>query len=267
MQTASDPVARRWSSTNLVGLPPGLLGSTAYNAHPQPLRIAGTRETHPGLFSLLERCGEPAPAREVFMHYLTIAFGLDETEPRRFRASAVKLLQGWALDASSGAGAVLKGWAESRFGLVPVFHGEPLGRFPSPGWVRYLEQKHASRFHNNNIQQQLDLLYEFCQWTLERFQPLDPGPVLRLWRGSSHAAEQVIAGSLRERRCTVRLNNVVSFSLDRDQAACFGDWVFETWVPAPKLLVVPGLLPTRVLDGEGEVIALGGDYEVIASYA
>ena len=29
VQTASDPVARRWSSTNLVGLPPGLLGSKA----------------------------------------------------------------------------------------------------------------------------------------------------------------------------------------------------------------------------------------------
>ena len=36
------------------------------------------------------------------------------------------------------AGAVLKGWVESRFGLVPAFHRQRLQRFPSPAWVRYL---------------------------------------------------------------------------------------------------------------------------------
>ena len=35
-------------------------------------------------------------------------------------ASYLKLLQGWGLDSNSAAGAVLKGWVESRFGIVPV---------------------------------------------------------------------------------------------------------------------------------------------------
>ena len=44
----------RWYGTNLVGLPTQLLASTAFNSHPLPLTIAGTCETHPGLFTLLE---------------------------------------------------------------------------------------------------------------------------------------------------------------------------------------------------------------------
>jgi NAD+--dinitrogen-reductase ADP-D-ribosyltransferase len=64
----------------------------------------------------------------------------------------------------------------------------------------------------------------------------------------------------------VRLNNIVSFSLSAEEASCFGDWVFELLVPASKLLVFPGLLPGQVLQGEQEVIALGGDYDVVARY-
>ena len=39
----------RWYSTNLVGVPAPVLGSAAFNAHPQPLHVAGTREAHAGL--------------------------------------------------------------------------------------------------------------------------------------------------------------------------------------------------------------------------
>jgi len=76
-----------------------------------------------------------------------------------------------------------------------------------------------------------------------------------------------VAGSLRQRHCTVRLNNIVSFSLSRESASCFGDWVLRAEVPLVKLLLVPGLLDTRALDGETEVLALGGDYVVEAAYA
>ena len=272
----------RWYSTNLVGVPAQVLASTAFNAHPVPLSIAGTRESHPGLFGLLGRCSELSEASEVFVHYLDIAFGLrapaaheaadlDPAERRRWRSSWRKLLQAWGMDNASPAGAVLKGWVESRFGLVPTHHREPLLRFPSPGWIAYLEEKTFSRLHNNNIHQQLDLLFEFCQWALQRFglPGVAPAPVrhLRLWRGSTHCEEQIIAGSLRERACTMRLNNLVSFSLSHDDAGCFGDWIFEVMVPASKLLVFPGLLPGQLLQGEQEVLALGGDYEVVARYA
>jgi NAD+--dinitrogen-reductase ADP-D-ribosyltransferase len=282
-----------WYSTNLVGVPTAVLASAAFNAHPLPLHIAGTREAHAGLFTLLERSASLQEAQDMFGHYLLIAFGLSPApadacaaERRRWRASYLKLLQGWGLDSNGPAGAVLKGWVESRFGLVPGFHREALGRFPSPAWVRYLEEKGASRYHNNCIQQQLDLLYEYGQWALQRFRPLQPllgeAPAqrVRLWRGSNRGEEQVVAGALHRaarprspdapdrspRRVTVRLNNLVSFSLDREGASCFGDWVFEALVPLSKILFFPGLLPDRVLNGEAEVLVIGGDYEVEASY-
>lgn len=264
----------RWYSTNLVGIPAPLLASAAFNASPQPLHIAGTQATHPGLFALLARCATAAEARAVFAHYMRLSFGLGPpradagmAEARRWKTSYLRLLQGWGQDANSAAGAVLKGWVESRFGLVPAYHHAPLQRFPSPAWMRYLEEKAGSRYHNNSIWQQVDLLFEFCQWMLERFVLLGAGSHATLWRGSTRVDEQLVAGSLRSRRCTVRLNNVVSFSRTREQAGCFGDWVFEARVPLCKLLYVPGLIETRSLDGEAEVLALGGDYQVVVGYA
>lgn len=272
---------QHWYSTNLVGVPTPVLASAAFNAHPQPLHIAGTREAHPGLFALLDRSAQLSEAREMFVHYLSIAFGLRRpaaqelpslgvAEQRRWRASWRQLLQGWGLDANGAAGAVLKGWVESRFGMVPLHHKAPLGRFPSPAWVSYLEEKATSRFHNNGIHQQLDLLFEFCQWAQQRFalpapEAGRPGHVL-LWRGSTRCEEQLVQGRLAQRRVTVRLNSLASFSLSREDASCFGDWVFQVHMPRCKLLAFPGLLPAQVLQGEQEVLALGGDYEVEASY-
>ena len=280
----SDALAhpQHWYSTNLVGVPTPVLASVAFNTHPQPLHIAGTRESHPGLFALLARCDTLIEAGEVFVHYLDIAFGLRRpqrhelpalgvAEQRRWRSSWRKLLQGWGMDANGPAGAVLKGWVESRFGMVPLFHKAPLGRFPSAVWMRYLEEKASSRLNNNCVHQQLDLLYEFCQWAMARFgRPMGDDHDARhllLWRGSTRCEEQLVAGTLRERACRVRLNSIVSFSLSRSEADCFGDWVFQVRVPRSKVLVWPGLLPGQVLQGEQEVLALGGEFDVVASYA
>jgi NAD+--dinitrogen-reductase ADP-D-ribosyltransferase len=137
--------------------------------------------------------------------------------------------------------------------------------------MTYLQEKAASRHHSNNIYQQLDLLYEYCQWALRSHAPSvregqSPGH-LRLWRGSNRYEEQFNVGDLHSRRCTVRLNNLVSFSLSQEAASCFGDWVFEVQVPLCKVVVFPGLLPGQVLQGEQEVLALGGDFDVMARYA
>ncbi len=266
-----------WYTTNLVGIPATMIGSAAFNAHPQPLQIAGARESNRGLFSLLERAASLDEARAIFEHYMRIVFGLEQSVPsvaalegtaerRRWRSSYLKLLQGWGLDANSPAGAVFKGWVESRFGLVPSFHVNTLGRFPSPTWISYLEQKSGSRFHNNSIYQQLDLLFEFCQWMMHRFGLFGDGKHVTLWRGSLNFEEQIVSGSLRERRCVVHLNNLISFTLDRETAGCFGDWVMKVRVPKYKLLLIPGLLNTNSLQGESEVLAIGGDYDVEVSY-
>jgi len=265
-----------WYTTNLVGVPAQVLASTAFNAHPVALRIVGTREAHAGLFALLDTSQDPQEAGDMFAHYLSLAFGLQPApepssaaEARRWRASYIKLLQSWGVDSNGPAGAVLKGWVESRFGLVPCFHRARLERFPSPAWVRYLEEKTSSRFHNNCIHQQLDLLYEFCQWALQRFKPFGVRTHVPLWRGITRCEEQIKAGASGRgrRKLVVELNNLVSFAMQSDQAECFGDWLLRAEVPLVKLLFYPGLLKQVPLSGEGEVLAIGGLYEVEARHA
>lgn len=271
----ADPA--RWTATGLVGVPATVLASTAFNEASLPLHVSGVRQAHAGLFAALADCPDAEASRDLFASYMAEVFALRRPTAAgraaagagaalRWKASYLRLLQGWGLDANGAAGAVLKGWAESRFGLLPVFHKVPLERFPAPAWIAYLEEKSTSRYLNNDILQQLDLVFEFCQWMLQRFQLLGPGPQVTLWRGSNRIEEQVVQGSLRSRRCTVRLNNLVSFSTTREQAGAFGDWLLCARVPLCKLLLVPGLLNTSSLRGEAEVLAIGGLYDVQASY-
>ncbi|MDX9952305.1 MAG: NAD(+)--dinitrogen-reductase ADP-D-ribosyltransferase, partial [Methylophilaceae bacterium] len=259
-----EPDPQHWYSTNLVGVPAGLVSSLAFNEHPQTLNIAGVREIYKGLFNLLEEAVDLTAAASIFRHYMEIVFGLHSQgsapakgRPRRFHSSYLKLLEGWGFDANSPQGAVLKGWVESRFGLIPTYHKAPLTRFPSPAWVGYLEAKFSSRYHNNSIHAQLDLLYEFCQWAIRRFnyaageEALPEKAALEkttqekitLWRGINCADEHVlVSGSLRSGDCVVRLNNLVSFTTSRARAEEFGDWILETQVPIVKFLFFPGLL-------------------------
>ena len=263
MDDEIDP--RRWVCGNLVGVAADVIGNAAFNRHPVELAIAGCAAAHRGLFALLDACPEPAECAAVFAHYMDLAFALHDDPPpaatprRHAPASYAALLAGWGMDSNGPAGAVLKGWVESRFGLVPVFHGEPLRRFPSPAWIRYLEQKSGHRLHNHSILQQLDLLYTFCQWWLRRFVP-GGGAALMLWRGSNRCDEQLVDPA--PRGGVMRLNNLVSFSLDADRADCFGDCVFSAHVPRQKIVHYPGMLARAVLQGEREVLAIGGDFAV-----
>ena len=265
---------RDWYSTNLVGIPSWLLASPEFNDHPQVLRIAGARETHRGLFRLLEEAVSRNDCAEKFKRYLDIVFELkpsnyeiEHAEIRRFRPSYLKLMEGWGFDSNSPQGAVLKGWVESRFGITPTFHKAPLHQYPSDGWVQYLEEKYSSRFHSNSIHMQLDLLYEYCQFVIKRYD-YPARDWVTLWRGvNSYDEPTMTKTKLEKGHCLVRLNNLVSFTLSRERADEFGDWILEVKVPVVKLLFFPGLLEKTVLSGESEVLALGGNYWVKASYA
>lgn len=258
-------------STNLVGVPTGLLASEAFNRHPVALHISGVREFNAGLFRLLNETDSPAEAARMFQRFTDRLFALDEPHEgrrdgaRRFRSSYVRLLQGWNFDANGPQGAVLKGWVESRFGLTPTFHREPLARFGSAAWMRYVEDKMCSRFHNNAINAQLDLLYEFCQWAIARF-GLPARRHVTLYRGVNNFDEQRLLCGADTRAPLVRLNNLSSFSFSRETAEEFGDWILETSVPVVKLLYFNGLLPNVPLRGEGECLVIGGDYRVRAAY-
>ncbi|MEW6132113.1 MAG: NAD(+)--dinitrogen-reductase ADP-D-ribosyltransferase [Pseudomonadota bacterium] len=259
-------------STNLVGVPTGLLASAAFNDYPLPLRIRGVHESHPLLFGQLAQAGSHAEAAKIFQEYMDNTFGLQQnleaTAVRRFRASYLRLLKGWGFDANSREGAVIKGWAESRFGLFPTFHKDSLARFASPAWSRYVEEKMASRFHNNTILAQLDLLYEFCQLALARW--LRPGQHhIRLYRGVNDFSEDKLLHNQKRPRsgtAMVRMNNVVSFTAHRSIACEFGDYILEALVPTAKILFFNDLLPHHALKGEAEYLAIGGDYRVTVSY-
>ena len=274
---------QRGDSTTLVGVPSARLNSAAFNDAPVPLHIAGVREANQTLFVLLSLAGDPALAASAFEAYMTTMFGVapaSERKPRRtedgrdpdepperrhYRASYLRLLRGWAYDSNGPEGAVLKGWVESRFGLVPTYHKEPIRRFASPQWVRYVEEKMSSRFHSNAIWSQLDLLYGFAQWVLAR-RATDTSRHLVLFRGVNDFDEHQIIERLEKRTVVVRLNNLVSFTADRDIAGWFGDIIMETAVPFEKILFFNTLLPHHPLNGEGEVLVIGGDYKVRATY-
>lgn len=267
-QTDTEAFPDRWYTTNLVGEATALLASVRFNENPHSLHVHGTRESHRGLFRLLDDCGTLQDAAEVFEHYMEIQFDLRPppdgeagSGAMRFVASYLKLLRGWGFDSGSPQGAVLKGWVESRFGLVPVYHKEILGAFPSDAWITYLEEKMSSRFHDGVINFQLDLLYEYCQWALARFHA--PGArTIRLWRGTNDCPGQVVEGDPWSGTCILRLNNLVSFTDDEERAEEFGDWMIEAAVPTAKLLYFPGLLRDRVFNSEGEYLVIGGNYRV-----
>lgn len=263
----------RGHSTNLVGIPTGLLASTAFNAFPVPLRIAGVREMYRTLFEMLAQAETADEAAGVFQDYAAVVFGLDQEQQdgtdsaghRRFRSSYLRLLKGWGYDTNSPEGAVLKGWVESRFGLFPTFHKAPIARIPCPAWIGYIEEKMSSRFHNNSIQAQLDLLYEFCQWSLGRFHSVGRRH-LTLYRGVNDYDEHILVERIDKRTVVVRLNNLVSFTSDRAIADQFGDTILEADVPVAKILFFNTLLSRHPLNGEAEYLVIGGDYRAKASY-
>lgn len=269
---SENAVPAKGHSTNLVGVPTGLLASAAFNDYPLPLRINGVREMNKALFEMLAGAASPEEASEAFQSYMGAVFGLDSEQrvkhgesPRRFRSSYMRLLQGWGFDSNGPEGAVLKGWVESRFGLFPTFHKRVLGRFPSESWITYVEEKMSSRFHNNSIHLQLDLLYEYCQWALGRF--FAPGRKhLTLYRGVNDFEEHAIVERLDKRTAVVRQNNLVSFTSDRMRADEFGDCILEAEVPVVKILFFNTLITGNPLKGEGEYLVIGGDYKVRFSY-
>ncbi|MBF0563508.1 MAG: NAD(+)--dinitrogen-reductase ADP-D-ribosyltransferase [Alphaproteobacteria bacterium] len=263
----------RGHSINLVGVPTGLLASPDFNAFPVAVRIAGVREMNRGLFEMLDDSPTAEDAALAFSMDMCAPFGLDPEQherivnggAHRFRSSYLRLLKGWGYDANSPEGAVLKGWVESRFGLYPTFHKERLDRLMSQAWMNYVTEKMSSRFHNNSINAQLDILYEYCQWSLIRFHSVGRRH-LTLFRGVNDFSEHQVVERLDREHCVVRFNNLVSFTSDREIADCFGDTIIEAGVPTVKVLFFNTLLPHHPLKGEGEYLVIGGDYLVTARY-
>jgi NAD+---dinitrogen-reductase ADP-D-ribosyltransferase len=263
-----DPVAFRGNQSNLIRVSTGVIQSVDFNDDPTELHIAGAREDHAVLFERLEAARGQEDAAEIFQTYLAELFGLPQGFVRQhgtdghghFKSSYLRLMKGWMFDANNAEGAVLKGWVESRFGLLPTWHRDRLDRVSSEAWANYVAQKLGSRFNNNAVFTQLDLLYEFCQWSVRRLFPARKH--LQLYRGVNDFAEHMIIERPDKRTAVVRLNNLVSFTDDRALASQFGDLILTARVPLVKLLFFRELLPRYPFQGEGEYLVIGGDYRV-----
>lgn len=254
---------------NRCNVPAVILGSLTFQRFPTPLYLDSVAELHADLFNRLERIVDAKDRAETFRDYLTVHFcledlekaGLSERSKQRAKANWLRVLRGWSFDSDGREGAVLKAWVESRFGLLPRYHGEALRDFSSPAYLRYQEMRAAGLYGTNALESQLDLLYAYSQYEFNRQMPAQKH--IELYRGINHLAEhEVLTGS--RNRQIVLFNNLVSFTASRDRAGEFGDYILSARIPTPKIFFSCQLLP-GVLKGEDEYLAIGGVYDIAIS--
>jgi NAD+--dinitrogen-reductase ADP-D-ribosyltransferase len=252
---------------NLCEVPAWIIASEAFNKSTCPLHIAGVRESSRNLFNKLEQLESPQERGRVFHEYLDVKFALHQwnqyTGQARscLRNSYLRFLAGWGMDSNSIEGAVMKNWVQSRFGVDPTYHKGVLHKSADGDEDRrfaYDRMKGSAR--TNAIDAQLDLLYEFCQYELLRRWPEQTS--FTLYRGTNDPEEHPIQKTESRRESIVRLNNLVSFTSDRERAWEFGSTVWKTSVVRSKIVFFSGLLPDSLLSGENEYLAIGGDYRV-----
>ena len=257
---------------NRCNLPAAILGGLSFQRAPTLLCIDGVAALHRPLFELLDEIETATERAQRFVGYMAAHFrlahpedaGLTAQQPKsRARASYLRVVRGWAFDPDGREAAVLKGWVESRFGLMPRHHGESLREPGSAAWQRYVAMRAAGLYGTNALEAQLDLLYAFCQYELARQFPQRTH--IRLYRGVNRLGDhEVIAsgetpGGVEDR--IVLLNNVSSFSRSRERAGEFGDNILGVDVPLPKLAFFSELLP-GMLKAEDEYVVIGGLYRV-----
>jgi len=258
----TDSTARRGPTLNRCNLPPWVIRGQSFQEHPQPLELDGVAVGDRRLWELLAGIASPAERARVFHDYVSVKFRLHEWElhERSARASLrhsyVHCLHGWGMDSNGRAGAVLKAWVESRFGLAPTYHSGVLAADPAAR-MHYLEDRMRGAARTIGVNMQLDLLYTYCQHELRRRHP--GATHLSLFRGTHDPEEYSVS---REDRDLVELNNLSSFTSEAETAWEFGSSVWELSIPLPKIVFFSGLLPPHLLGGESEHLVLGGVYRI-----
>lgn len=253
------------STLNLCDLPPWVIASRQFNENPQPFELQGVRRENRFLFEKLDTIPDAEERGVVFNDYMSVKFYLHQWEVETDRArrsiknSYLRFLRGWGVDSSSVEGAVLKGWVESRVGLLPTFHKQRISGTHDEEYMTYATDRMRGSAHTNAINSQLDVLYEFCQYELRR---RTGARFLDLYRGTNDPTEHQVLETLGKREQVVKLNNLCSFTSDKELAWEFGSTVWQVSVPAVKVFFFNELLPNRILKGESEYMVIGGDYRV-----
>lgn len=254
---------------NRCNLPSVILGSLSYQRHPVALEIDGVRALYTELFTGLDAVERHQERAARFMHYMAAHLCLDHLEEagldpgrrvkQRANANYLRMVRGWSFDSNGREGAVLKSWVETRFGLIARHHAGVLGGRDSEARHAFMRQAAAGIYATNAIEAQLDLLYTYCQYELGRQHPR--ARHLTLYRGINRIDEHEILERPGPGRCLVLLNNLSSFTSNRERAEEFGDYILTAQVPLAKVFFFNRLLP-GMLKGEDEVVVIGGVYEV-----
>jgi NAD+---dinitrogen-reductase ADP-D-ribosyltransferase len=258
-------------SINRCNLPAVVLGGLTYQQHPVPLELDGVCEFHHDLFvDMLIPIAEHTARTERFVDYMAVQFRLESLEDaglspgrkkKKYRTNAnyLRMVRGWSFDSDGREGAVLKHWVETRFGLLARYHGGSLDGRDSDAYHHYLVEGSKGLYATNALEAQLDLLYAYCQFELACCLP--DKTHLTLYRGINRIDEHEVLERGGDSRFRVLLNNLNSFTSDRERADEFGDYILEARVPLPKIFFFNSLLP-GMLKGEDEYVVIGGVYEV-----
>lgn len=255
------------SVLNRCNLPAVILGGLTFQTHPQRLFIDGVETMHRQFFESVASV-EKSATRALFFHdYMCSCFLLDckdeagfsqNSRIKRNKADYLRLLRGWMFNPDGIEAAVLKRWVESRFGLLCQNHKASLRDFHSAAYAQYQADYMRGLYNTNALEAQLDLLYGYCQYELQR--RYAEREHWSLFRGVNRLQQfDVVSDNAADP--VLLLNNLNSFSNNDDTAGIFGDVILNVAVPASKLLYFPGLLP-GVLKGEEEFLVIGGVYRV-----
>ncbi|WP_054691526.1 NAD(+)--dinitrogen-reductase ADP-D-ribosyltransferase [Geotalea toluenoxydans] len=253
------------TSFNHCNLPPWVIASRHFNDNPQPLEIQGVRQANRFLFEKLDTIPDASERALIFNDYMSVKFQLHQWQNHTVAAgkslknSYLRFLRGWMMDSNSVEGAVLKGWVESRMGLPPTFHKLRIPGIHGEEYMVFAMDRTKGSARTNAINSQLDLLYEYCQYELEK---RHQESWLTLYRGTFDASEHDILEKFDKRRQLVRLNNLSSFTSVEERAWEFGFTVWEVRVPLSKVFFYNDLLPNSIMKGEGEYMVIGGEYQV-----
>ncbi|MGD8251423.1 MAG: NAD(+)--dinitrogen-reductase ADP-D-ribosyltransferase [Desulfobacterales bacterium] len=257
--------------SNRCNLPPWEISSLAFNEKPCPLRIHGVRSTHRHFFSQLDRLTTWEERARIYEDYMEVAFHLhqwrekgDDGGQLSLKNSYLRFLRGWLFDANSPEGAVMKGWVESRLGIAPTYHRRPISGPNSDAYLDYLGDRWRGAAPTNAILSQLDLLYEFVQYELKRRSPEQSHLVL--YRGVYDFDEHDVIAKKAGNRMVIRLNSLNSFTRDFERAWEFGTRILEARVPIPKVFFDGAFLHAGILQGEEEVLVIGGEYDVLVRW-
>jgi NAD+--dinitrogen-reductase ADP-D-ribosyltransferase len=256
-------------SVNRCNLPAVILGSLTFQRNPTPLYLDCVETFNSELFETLDTIDDAGERAENFKGYMRSAFLFDHLDEagfnpdsrrsKRDKADYLRMLRGWLFDSDGKEGAVLKSWVESRFGLLPRNHLGPLGDFTSDNYQAYLAARAQGLYSTNGLEAQFDLLFSYCQYEIRRQFPDQTH--ITLYRGVNRIDEHEVLAQPEKRRYILVLNNLNSFTDDRERADEFGDYILEAQIPLAKLVFMPGLLPD-LLKGENEYLVIGGVCEV-----